>query len=293
MPIARRSHVELFNFSFLDILACVIGLLIFILSIVAITASQSPALRNAAAGRAAGLRQAQRAAERAQRRLAAAQMSLSHSAAVLTKLGGRSGARRRILLLLVRRGKLALAAHRLKEKLWKLRHTPLKNAAQKAALAVTRADVLAIRRQTQATLAKLAAAAQSPVKEIRVYLPYVHPTARIGIFVELSGSRYWVLNNVNYHETLRHAGKYTVYHRRKSAAGARVGLLVPGRVPNSLNAFGPNATLLDCIVRPSAFNAFRAFRKWAWAAGFQLQWKFFHKDQTIVLVPMHRDHNAQ
>src|SRR5438105_2775577 len=90
----RRREVDLFNFSFLDILACVIGLLIFILTIVVISGGRSSSAQTA--GRLANaehrLQQAQDAAVIAAGRRERAEHLLSGRAKDLSDPQGASNA---------------------------------------------------------------------------------------------------------------------------------------------------------------------------------------------------------
>lgn len=288
----RRRQVDLFNFSFLDILACVIGLLIFILTVVVISGG-GPSLA------------------RKQYRLASAEHRL-HDAQVAAQLAGERRARTEALLH--GRAMEALAPQAAAESI-RAQTSVLKAEADSLRLAISglrtrrsstdaEIDRLSAQRAIDTKIAELDRRThrieeqasntmreaqkihESKVtrKEVQYHIPHLRPTQRRPLFVEVSGDRMWCLASADYEQTHLNLLS-TRYDRRQNALGVEVFAVTAGLVqPQPIAASAPEGVVITIAVRPDGFAAFRHLRQWAWSKGFSVNWVLLETDEPIVLT---------
>lgn len=287
---ARRREVDIFNFSFLDILACVIGLLIFVLTIVVITGGPSRG-RRVEDGRLATadreVAMARTDADLAAQRRANAERALAQRAEVtlypdraeariqdeIREIDGEVGALRQATEQADRNANAAREeAHRIR--------TNLGDTATKSLLD----DAQDLHRQAR----QLSEEARKPGRGVTVnyYVPKVHDSERgHGVMVEIDGDMLYVLNEQNYVVTLGESDTAS-WRRRSSARGVSVSRMVAGFVspPAEIaQADGPD-TRLGLCVRPDGYDACRTLRTWAWKQKFGVMWWPTKGGETIVTV---------
>jgi hypothetical protein len=274
--------VDLFNFSFLDILACVIGLLIFILSIVVVSSGGQPnqqtngRLANAEHQLQQSLDSAQRASDRRQR---GEQILSQQSRDFADPKAAAAAVRGEIALFESETARLDAAATTAQAKADSLQQA-LKALGQTAA---TNPEASAIQDQLRhldeetADLRNQAAderrKAHANVRQVQFYIPHLREVDKVTFWVEVSGDRFWCLSSDDYSATPI-GDDSTEFTRLPSARGTSVSAMTAGdtAVPATLASALPDATVLEVVVHPDGFEAFRKLRKWAWKKGFSVNW---------------------
>lgn len=283
-----RSRVDLFNFSFLDVLACTIGLLIFIMAIIAITSGS------------AGNPRAEAQLAKIKRKLAVAQAKLAEAhateAAYARLLGQRARATlnpkgadahiRREILRLQRQAadfnKLAL-------------QTQAKITAAKQTLAVDHkknnpSKALKLQEQIGLTQQQLAAARKKVLAlaklrkahTVRYYIPYVRKTSnRQTVFFEVAKNRIWPLTATDFHIKATFFGDQTYTRRTGAVPDTLEQLISPRHGPGVFRRHRPGNTLLIFLVRPSGFGTCRALEFWARTHHYAVDWYPSHNRRVF------------
>lgn len=292
--------MDIFNFSFLDILACVIGLLIFILTIVVISgaASSGPeAQRQASDLQASGqsLTRAAAHADAAADRKHAAEKLLARTSADLND----STTARDVVVEQTSQFESTAAALDHLDAAAKLKianlHSQmagLDNRALNDSIAAQRTESSALERQT-ATLNKendaLAPQAGQEQKAVTYYIPRLRESSRTPVFIEMKKGRFWFVESDDYTREPRIAENGTTFARKPNAIGMATSQFAKsGRragTPFQLNV--PADSVLTFLVRPDSFDDFRSIREWAWKNGYAVHWIPLLDDSAITLVPAH------
>ncbi len=287
-----RSRVDLFNFSFLDVLACTIGLLIFIMTIIAITSS-SPGNPQAVARIAkingmeaqarAGLAQAQ-ASEGIYANLLG-----KRAAQTLNLKGADEHLRREIARLdrqaedykrIVRQTEIEITAARKQLAKAQHRNNPSKAARLKSQIDLTRQQVAAAQK-------KIAALAKFRVQHtVRYYIPYVRKTTRNNVFLEVANNRIWPIGSKDFHhKTVQ--GFLDEYTRRSSAVPDTLSQFVStSNPPQCLVNNRPSQTVLIFLVRPSGFATYQALELFARNKHYAVNWHPVHAKRTFIFHPV-------
>ncbi|MCX7177972.1 MAG: hypothetical protein NTX56_04110 [Proteobacteria bacterium] len=278
----RRAEVELFNFSFLDILACVIGLLIFVLTIVVISGGK--AVSRQAGGRLANAEHlldrtrvaAKMAAERRQR----AEETLGQRSKNLGDPRRAADALRAQTQLLkdetVRLDSAAAASLATLQSLEKTIQESTGPVPKDAALI----DIQNQLRQFEETTERLQnqvaarkAMAQAKPRQVQYYVPRLREVRRSTVWVEVVGDRLWCVESEDYRNEPIDA-RSNRYTRRPGVAGTSVSALIGGEVrsPSAIATARPTNSVLSVVVHPDAYEAYRKLRQWAWDKGFSVNW---------------------
>jgi len=274
----RKRDVDIFNFSFLDILACVIGLLIFVLTIVVVSGNGSSATAAASMNSADHrFKAAKAAAELAANQRQRIENVLSQHAQDVTDASQNSAVvRSQIARLNEERDELVTekaasdSQHAaLQAKLSGGSGTYLNPQTQDSVV-----EVLRLRKETAGVEQKLADASQQAApREVSYYLPHVRETDRSTLWVEIFGDRLWLVESDDYIQTQIDADSVR-YDRRAEATGTSIASLTTGNcsAPELLARAPAAETVIEVVVRPSGFEAFRKLRQWAWDKGFAVNW---------------------
>ena len=274
-----RSRVDLFNFSFLDVLACTIGLLIFIMAIIAITSGS------------AGNPQAAAQLAKIKRKLAAAQAQLAQAhateAAYAHLLGKRARAtlnlnganghlRRQILKLqrqaadfskLARQTAIKIAAAKQTLALDQKKNSPSQAQKLQQQIALTRRQLTAAQKQA-AALAKV-----RPAHTIQYYIPYVRKTShRQTVFFEVARNRIWPLTATDFHIAAGLFATQTYTRRAGAVPYTLANLISPHHGPGVFRRHRPRKTLLIFLARPSGFGTCQALEFWARTHHYAVDW---------------------
>lgn len=290
---ARRRHVEIFNFSFLDILACVIGLLIFILTIVVI--SGGPPSRRTGAK----LSEAESALHDA---VGDARLIAEHRTRVEALLADRaadisdpvaraSELRQEIGILREEQSSFIVAVEKIKQQTaaaLALAASLESSPAVDANAADVSQKVADLDRQTAALIQKTAEVnlqRANAVQQIHYYVPHLKETTRRAVFVEIAGGRMWCVAGDDYTSERVDADSIR-FDRQASASGTFVTDLVAGRcsLPPPLDGTDPDGTVISALVRPNGYAAFRQLREWAWHHHYAVNWDPMLPDEPIVLT---------
>lgn len=287
-----RSRVDLFNFSFLDVLACTIGLLIFIMTIIAIT-STSPGNPKAAA-EIAKIRHLQ---AKARGRLEQARKSESiyanllktRAAQTLNLRGANAHLRREIARLdrqtadykrIVRQTKIKIKAARLKLAKALHRNNPSRAIRLKNQITLTQ-------QQVEAAQKKIAALAKLRLQHtVEYYIPYVRKTTRHNVFFEVANNRIWHIGSKDFHHTIFH-GFLDEYIRRHGAVPDTLRQFIsPGNPPQCLVNNRPSKTVLIFLVRPSGFATYQALELFARNKRYAVDWHPVRNRRTFIFHPV-------
>ena len=282
-----RSRVDLFNFSFLDVLACTIGLLIFIMTIIAIT-SGSPGNPQAVA-RIAKLNrmEAQARASLAQARTSEgiyANLLRKRAAQTLNLKGADEHLRREIARLdrqaadykrIVRQTEIKITAAR--KQLAKAQH---RNNPSKAARLKTQIDLT--RQQVAAAQKKIAALAKLRLQHtVRYYIPYVRKTSRKNVLFEVANNRIWRIGSKDFHKSRQ--GFIETFTRRSGAVPDTLSQFVSSsNPPQCLVNNRPSQTVLIFLVRPSGFATYQALELFARNKHYAVDWHPSHTKRTFI-----------
>jgi hypothetical protein len=278
----KRVEVDLFNFSFLDILACVIGLLIFILTIVVVSGSvarnsQSDARLSNAEHR---LQEARAEFQLSQARRADIEQVLTTRARDAANPAATENAMRdEIGALENEKIQLDAATNDLSAKLESLKAS-LPAINQNASSDTTLADVQRQLRQLDEQTAELNGRAaqerqkvRTEVQRVSYYIPHVHEVFRVTLWLELEGDRLWCIGQGDYDSTTFDEDS-VCFTRRADAPGTPVGGIVSDRaaVPPALLEALPSETVLEVALHSDGYEAYRKLRQWAWQRGFEVNW---------------------
>ncbi len=284
-----RSQVDLFNFSFLDVLACTIGLLIFIMAIIAITSGSAG--NQQAAAQLGKIKQKLVAAQAKLTQAHATEAAYAHllarrARATLNPKGADAHIRREIVTLQRETAdfnKLALQAQaKITAAKKTLATAQRKNSPSKAQklqeqISLTQQQ-LAVARKKVAALAKTRKA-----HTVRYYIPYVRKTSnRQTVFFEVAKNRIWPLTATDFHiKTILFGNQ--IYTRRAGAVPDTLARLIsPRHIPAVLRRHRPRNTLLIFLVRPSGFGTCRALEFWARTHHYAVNWYPNGHKQTFV-----------
>ncbi len=292
---SRRSReVELFNFSFLDILACVIGLLIFILSIVVVSGGGSASSQRAAKLSDAEhqLKQAKTAADLAAARRQRAEAILSRRARDFANPGAAADAvRSQIRAMDEEKAKLDYAAASAIARRESFDMTLSRMSGQPVAdpsVDAVENETKQLDERTAALVARTAEEkrkAEANTQRVRYYTPHLREVHRNRtLWVEVSGDRVWCIESDDY-GSLMVGAESTRFTRRADAAGTSVSAMVKGTapVPSEIASAIPRDTVLMIALDADGYPAFRALRQWAWDKGFSVNWSP-HDGNDIVLT---------
>jgi hypothetical protein len=290
-----RQQVDLFNFSFLDILACVIGLLIFILTIVVISGAGASAPARAHARKLSAAEHAARDARRAaglaaDRRTRAEQLLGTRAGQVIDPKAAADLLERDIDAYRAETERLGTSIARAEQQTASI-HADIDRARRggdvpSPDVAAVLAQANDLGRQADATAARAAAlkAAARP-KQVRYYLPVVRDSQRHAAWVEISGDRLWCVQSDDYRRIPDDISS-TRFVRNAGARGTSVSAMVAGEaaVPSPLSDPEPSTVVISALVRPDGYAAFRKLREWAWAKGYAVYWEPSETDEQIVLT---------
>ena len=283
-----RSRVDLFNFSFLDVLACTIGLLIFIMTIIAITSSSSGNPKAVAKIAKIARMQAMAKASLAQARKSEAAYAnlLRHRAAQTLNLKGADAHLRREIARMdrqtldykriVQQTKIKIAAARKLLKKTQRLNKPSKATKLRAALAATQQQIAACKQQ-MAALAKLKA-----LHTIRFYIPYVRKTSRQDILFEVAKDRIWRIGSKDFHHKMLSVFEEE-YSRRSGAVPDTLSQFIsPNNPPPCLTNNRPSQTVLIFLVRPSGFATYQALELFARNKHYAVNWHPSTSKRTFI-----------
>ena len=273
-----RSRVDLFNFSFLDVLACTIGLLIFIMTIIAITSS-SPGNPKAVAK----IDKIRRMEAQAKIQLSQARKSEAVYANLLRKRaaqtldlkGADAHLRREIARMdrqtvdykrIVQQTRIKIIAARKLLKKTQHLNKPSKAMELRDAIRATQRQITACETQI-AALAKLKA-----LHTIRFYIPYVRKTTRHNVFFEVAKDRIWRIGSKDFHHNTL-PGFHDEYIRRSGAVPDTLSQFIsPHNPPQCLTNNRPSQTVLIFLVRPSGFATYQALELFARNKHYAVNW---------------------
>jgi hypothetical protein len=274
----RKRDVDIFNFSFLDILACVIGLLIFVLTIVVVSGNGSSATASAKMNASDHqFNAAKAAAELAANQRQRIEDVLSQHARDVTEASQDSAVvRSQIARLNDETSELTSESatakgqlNELQSKLSRGQGSFINPQTQGSA-----AETVRLRNEITAIELKIAEANHRAVPhEVSFYLPHVRETDRHTLWVEISGDQLWSVDSGDYVQTPIDADS-TRYDRRADAAGTSITSFTTdgSHPPDSLAGARADETVIEAVVRPSGFEGFRKLRQWAWEKGFAVNW---------------------
>ncbi len=274
-----RSRVDLFNFSFLDVLACTIGLLIFIMTIIAITSS-APSNQKAEAK----LAKINRMLKRNQARLAQVQIvennyagQLRERAAQTMNLAGANNHLRHKIAELVRqskeyvelaiqtKGKIAMARKRLAKA--RSLNNPTKAAKLHQAVMLTQEQVTAIQKQI-AALVKLRTDYAA-----RYYIPVRSKTKRSDLMFEVGKNKIWRIGHKDFHFKALFLLNSCEWTRRANAVPKTLAEFISAKhPPQCLANRRPTRMLLRFFVRPGGFSTYRSIEIWARNKKYAVNW---------------------
>jgi hypothetical protein len=294
---AARRHVEIFNFSFLDILACVIGLLIFILTIVVISGGigATSASRDQTAALTASeheLQQARTRGEIAQRRRRNAESLLRTTSSDVSDVTlARETVEAQIRQFTAEQAEIHAAnndvAAGIASTRRQLEGTPADPSLVERIDQMT-AETAALDADTARIDKKLAGMDAAPLvarKEVSFEIPRVRSSSKTPIFIEVQGQRMWFVHSDDYDQAPDPPG--TVYTRRQRAPGMLISALVANKqpVPAAIAGLPLDGVVLTFVVRPDGYDAFREIREWAWKKGYSVHWIPLSSESKIELVP--------
>lgn len=273
-----RSRVDLFNFSFLDVLACTIGLLIFIMTIIAITSS-SPGNPKAIAK----IAEITRMQVRATASLAQARKSEGIYANLLRKRATQTldlkdadaHLRRKIARLdrlaadykqITRDTRIKIVAARELLKKTQRLNKPSKATTLRDAIRATQQQITAAETQI-AAMAKLKA-----LHTIRFYIPYVRKTTRTNVFFEVAKDRIWRIGSKDFHRKTLRAFNYAYIRRSNAVPDTLSQFISPKDPPQCLANNRPSQTVLVFLVRPSGFATYQALELFTRNKHYAVDW---------------------
>ena len=273
-----RTSVDLFNFSFLDVLACTIGLLIFIMTIIAITSS-APSNRKAEAK----LAKIDRMLKRNQARLAQVENvensyahRLKQRAAQTMNLAGANNHLRHEIAELVRQskeyeeltiqttGKIAIARKHLAKAV--SLNSPTKAAKLHQSIRLTQAQVATIQKQI-AALVKLRTDYAA-----EYYIPVRSKTKRSELVFEVGKNRIWRIGHKDFHYKTLSLNSFEYTRRANAVPKTLAEFISAKRPPQCLANRRPTHLLLRFFVRPGGFSTYRSIETWARNKKYAVNW---------------------
>jgi hypothetical protein len=287
-----RRQVDLFNFSFLDILACVIGLLIFILTIVVVSGGGPSATRRAQEVSATEhqLDDARFAAQLAGKRRAEFERLLNRRAVDAMDPAAAASAVQGETVLLRNQADAMLAARLRAERQIQATQLAL-NETERAsgvdpALISTQAESQQLDERTKQLQADADQLRQQKVKTTAVsyHIPRLQETHRRQVWAEISGDQLWFLKSDSFEQTSGSHGDVT-YRRLPDAVGVTIGTDATLFAPDPLSGVDPDTVVLTFLVRPNGYAAFRKLREDAWSRGCAVNWIPLEAGEEIVLSP--------
>jgi hypothetical protein len=290
---SRHRQIDLFNFSFLDILACVIGLLIFILTLVVVSGGRTSSgpIAGSLADAEHGVEAAKQAARIAAERRARAEALLGQRAQDLADPQAVADSlRRQIRMFDEERDTLAAAtvdaerrSRSANEELRAIESQP--SDPEAAALQSQLRDLDQKIAELTQKAADAAAKAKAQGERVSYYVPHVKSTSRFPVFVEIVGDRMWCVHSDAY-QAIRISDDSTRYVRIAGAPGVSVNALVDGKVaaPPDLTVREPDGVVIHFLVRQNGYSSFRRLREWAWSKGFAVYWVPMEPAEEIVLT---------
>jgi hypothetical protein len=295
MEHSGKRHVEIFNFSFLDILACVIGLLIFILTVVVISGGINSAARKTGPNSAVHdlevkTRTARQFADAAASHRREAEQRLSQMAGDIDSSPTPLDAPGRVVALSAEVNQLQhiLADYQQEKDQLKQKLTDLDSALYaRNRLATLQQETDRLEKTTADMQARTkdVAAAAAKAQSISYYVPRLRPTDKMQSWLEISNGRVWRLNSDDY---LRiKSGMRLSYTRSALAAGTTVESILKVKtlpMEDGREKLPANQVVITCIVRPDAYEDFRRLRDLAWSKGYSVHWIPFDKDEEIILT---------
>jgi hypothetical protein len=289
-----RRQVDLFNFSFLDILACVIGLLIFILTIVVVSGGGSKTAQGAYAVAAADheLQDQRFVAHLASERRAKLEELLDQRASDAVDPVGAARSVQGETELLRNQAKQLVAARARGQQDLAAMQQELQNVERAAAVSAAAVGALTESQQLDAQTEEFKSKAdrirQQNVKTetVTYYIPRMRETQRFPVWLEIAGDRLWSLKSPSYTQ-IPLPDRAVMYRRLPDAEGIRVGKDDTVLSSEATASFDPGTTVLSVVVRPDGYVAFRTLREQAREKGYAINWIPLTADEPIVLVPAH------
>ncbi len=291
----RRRQVDIFNFSFLDILACVIGLLIFILTVVVISGGINTATRKLQSGPAISdlenkVRTARRYADAASNRRREAEKKLDVVAGEIGSTPVPMDAAARIK-------SLNAEILQLQKMLAENQHEKgqLENQSLEIDTAFAAQNTLTTLQQETARLMQSTVELQNRTKEltagppkatdITYYVPRYRPTQKRQSWLEVSAGKVWRIHSDDYSKT--RTGDDSTYVRSPLAKGTTVESIVKSHtipLESGIEGLAPDQVVITCVVRPDAYEDYRRIRDVAWGKGYSVHWIPLDETERIVLT---------
>jgi hypothetical protein len=290
----RRRDVDLFNFSFLDILACVIGLLIFILTIVVVSGGGSKTAQAAGDVAAAdrGLQDQRFAAKLASERRAKLQAMLNRRASdALDPVDAAHAVQGETDLLHHEADAMSAARLRAEQDLAAVRaelDRTERAGGIDPALVAAQAEAQQLDGESQRLRGQAAQIRGEKFKTTSVsyYIPHQRETSRTPVWMEIAGNKIWSLHSNSY-EQLPQIDGGVLFRRLPDARAVRIDDQADIFRLEPLPGVEPALVVLTLAVRPDGYAAFRAFREQAWKRGYAVNWVPCGQDEPIILVHTH------
>ena len=288
-----KREVDLFNFSFLDILACVIGLLIFILTIVVVSGGGSKTAEGAHAVAAADREvQDQRfAATLASEKRNTLESLLSQRALDAVDPDAAARSVQGETQLLHNEADTMLAAQLRAARDLEVMRQEIDRTERAAgvdpAMVAAQAETQQLNQATEHLRAQEAQIRQTKVrtKEVTYYVPRLRETDRFPVWLEIAGNRLYYVESDSYERIPLHEDA-VAYRRRPGADGIRIGSGAEF-MSAPLSRLEAATIVLSVAVRPDSYDSFRKLRDEAWAKGYSVNWIPMEAEEPIVLVPSH------
>jgi hypothetical protein len=289
----RRRELDIFNFSFLDILACVIGLLIFVLTIVVVSGGGSSSRQTA--GRVSNAEhQLERATEDARisadRRQRDEQMLGQRAQDFANPKGAADAIKAQIRLLESETRELDDSSANADTQLASLNHDldalAVSGGADPSAVAIQN-ELRTLDEQTADVLNRASEEQKkthADIETVHYYVPHLREVHRRTLWVEVSGDRVWCLDSSDYQKVAIDENS-TLYNRLPDAPGTSISALAKGdaELPISLSLSPPADTVIEVALDADGYKGFRVLRDWAWSKGFSVNWSP-HDGGSITLT---------
>jgi|GEM_PF-5141351 len=294
----RHREVDIFNFSFLDILACVIGLLIFVLTIVVVSGGRSNSrqsdgrLSNAEHQLAQSQTSAQMAAEqrrRTEQLLAQQAKELSDPQGTVQLVKGQ------IRMLNEQRINLESATANSSAKRDSLQQAMRQVGEAKYADPAAIEVQNELRRLDEETAdlgnraVELQRKLQADPRHVQFYVPHLRESNRsVTRWVEVAGDRFWCIGSDDY-LSLPIGDASTLFTRVQGKPGTSISALARGQIapPPFLLLARPDDAVLEVALHPDGYEAFRLLRQWAWSKGYSVNWEPQDVDSIVLTHSQH------
>ena len=295
---SQRREIELFNFSFLDILACVIGLLIFVLTIVVISGGGSEKAQRASDVSDAEhqLERTSTEAQMSEDRLHRDEQLLNERSHILEDPQGAADLLRdQIRAIQAETSEFDRASATADNRTASLTATLNTIGASPeidASSEQIRREIDSLNKRTAATLVeaeKQKEKASANVTHVQYYVPHIREVARKTLWVEIAEDHLWCLDSDDDYERDPIDENSIKFTRRNDAPGKSVSAIVKSdnAIPAEISGADPENTVIEVALRPNGYVAFRAFRDWAWGKGFSVNWTPLDENAIVLRRAAH------